>query len=72
MGNNERLLRAVMMLDMLQGRATCKSCGLYGEPTTCPKCGRKVCSTCISVQKDMCINCDGVVGLKPLDEEDRK
>lgn len=42
----------------------CESCGLYGEPTECPKCGKMVCSTCISVQKDMCMNCDEVVGLK--------
>lgn len=71
MGKNEKLLRTMAMLGMMSSgmdaRSSCGSCGLYGVPTTCPKCGRKVCSTCISVQKDMCINCDEVVGLKPLD-----
>lgn len=72
MDSNEKLLRTIVMLGMMHGDRTCKSCGLHGDPTTCPKCGRKVCSTCISVQKDMCINCDEVVGLKPFDEEDQR
>lgn len=71
MDENEKLLRTLVMLGMMSGgmgvRSLCGSCGLYGVPTTCPKCGRKVCSSCISVQKDMCINCDEVVGLNPLD-----
>lgn len=67
MHENEKLLRKLGMLGLgLVARSSCGSCGLYGVPTTCPKCGRKVCSTCISVQKDMCINCDEVVGLKPM------
>jgi hypothetical protein len=69
MDKNEKLLRTMAMLGMMYKDTLCPSCGLRGEPTTCPKCGRQVCSTCISVQKDMCINCDEVVGLKPLDED---
>ena len=52
------------MLGVSDSTRLCKSCGLYGSPITCPKCGRVVCSTCISVQQDMCMNCDEVIGLK--------
>lgn len=67
--NEKRARMMVMLLGMMIPAPKCQSCGLYGDPMVCPKCGRKVCSTCISVQKDMCINCDEVVGLKPLDED---
>jgi len=36
---------------------TCPTCSLHGKPRTCPKCGRKVCTSCLAVDLSDCIAC---------------
>lgn len=35
----------------------CPTCMLYGKPRVCPKCQRKVCTSCLAVDNTDCIAC---------------
>jgi len=53
----KKLMGKLNLSDFFESSRRCPTCMLRGEPRMCLKCGRAVCTSCLSLDNVDCIAC---------------